>query len=527
MMDHKRAFHEAIQEHPDDDLHRLALADWLEETGDDAQATFIRAQLQIARLDERDPTRDALEDQADDLLARHETEWAGRAGELAGEWTWRRGRIEEVTIWTDTLLAHGDELFASMPIREIHLEVSALEDLRRLADCPLLRWVESLKFVGPFLRDGPILPLLTSRYLDRLVELDLTGQGVEGPAIETLLSTGLFARLRVLELAGATAIGDRVVRMLAGVSAPHLERLSLRSTNVTAHGLRAVLETRNWPALRTLDVSLGPLFPRDQFLPEMLPRELLNTPLASQLTALSLSNIGLGVAELEVLVHSPLASRLESLDLSVCQLGEAEANVLATAANLAGLRRLRLHANQLRSKGARALASSPYLGGLVELNVGHNGIGGPGLRALLNAPTLRGLLRLNLSDNHVGASGVEALIGDNTQRRLTSLELRNANIEEEAAIMMANSAATARLRSLDLGYNNLGERGLHALTLSPHLARLCELNLDSTEIDPAGIQSLINSPRLLRLRQLSMRNSYITSNEREQLRLRFGAGTIF
>ena len=32
-MEHERAFLEAIQEQPDDDLHRLAWADWLDDHG--------------------------------------------------------------------------------------------------------------------------------------------------------------------------------------------------------------------------------------------------------------------------------------------------------------------------------------------------------------------------------------------------------------------------------------------------------------------------------------------------------------
>src|SRR5665213_3298216 len=106
-----RPFLEAIREQPDDDLHRLAWADWLEEHGDDDRATFLRAQLVAARLDETDLAIDALEDRADDLLARHDREWAGRVAELAIDWGWSRGCVEHATLRADTLLDHGDELF--------------------------------------------------------------------------------------------------------------------------------------------------------------------------------------------------------------------------------------------------------------------------------------------------------------------------------------------------------------------------------------------------------------------------------
>src|ERR1700722_17613476 len=98
-MDHARAFREAIQEQPDDDLHRLAWADWLDDHGDTDRAAFVRAQLRLAQLPLEDLARDALEDESDDLLARHEREWAGRVGDLALECHWRRGCIEQITIW--------------------------------------------------------------------------------------------------------------------------------------------------------------------------------------------------------------------------------------------------------------------------------------------------------------------------------------------------------------------------------------------------------------------------------------------
>ena len=50
----------AVIDAPDDDLPRLAYADWLEERGDAAgraRASFIRLQIELARLAEDDPRR--------------------------------------------------------------------------------------------------------------------------------------------------------------------------------------------------------------------------------------------------------------------------------------------------------------------------------------------------------------------------------------------------------------------------------------------------------------------------------------
>src|SRR5689334_14335378 len=43
-------FWKAIVANPDDDTHRLVLADWLDDQGDSARAEFIRAQCALANL---------------------------------------------------------------------------------------------------------------------------------------------------------------------------------------------------------------------------------------------------------------------------------------------------------------------------------------------------------------------------------------------------------------------------------------------------------------------------------------------
>ena len=229
-----RPFLEAIREQPDDDLHRLAWADWLEERGDDDRSAFLRAQLVAARLDETDLALDALEDHADDLLAAHEDEWAGRVGELAFDLGWSRGCIESVTLSADKLLDYGDELFETMPIRHVRL-VAREEDLPRVAECPWLAGVEHLEIANAsHLRDAPLQAFLASPYLGRLTSLDLRGHGIEGPLIQTLIGTGILRRLRRLDLSGNKPLGDRATRLLAEANAPNLEWLGLDGTNITS-----------------------------------------------------------------------------------------------------------------------------------------------------------------------------------------------------------------------------------------------------------------------------------------------------
>src|SRR4051812_26632158 len=114
-MSQASAFHQDIQEHPDDDTPRLVFADWLDDHGQHDRAEFIRVQVRLARTGEDDPGRQALEDEAEGLLARHEEEWAAPVARHALAWRWSRGFIERVTVRAEALLRDGAALFAAAP----------------------------------------------------------------------------------------------------------------------------------------------------------------------------------------------------------------------------------------------------------------------------------------------------------------------------------------------------------------------------------------------------------------------------
>jgi uncharacterized protein (TIGR02996 family) len=534
-MDDDRGFREAIREHPDDDLHRLAWADWLDESGQIERAEFIRAQLRLASLPEDDPTRDADEDAADDLLAPHEKEWAGRVGGLVLEWQWRRGCIEQVTVWADTLLRHGEELFALAPIREIRL-LAEPDDLPRLAGRPFLQHLEVLDvsveppptsaYRGTWFRDGPLMALLGSPHWTRLTSLRARAQGIEAPFLQTLIQTGLLKRLRQLDLRDSRAMSDRAVRALAEVGAPQLEMLDLVGTNMQPGGLRAVLRSDKLPRLHDFDVPMNPTW---------LQQELSLSPIFSRLTTLTLPINGFGQAELERFLQSLPAGRLRRLNVTG-RVRPEQMQMIAGCANLAGLRDLQLRSGQLRDSAACILASSPHFGRLSRLNLGGNQIGGPGIRAVVNSPHLSNLRELELCGNYVGTVGCEILasklrlIGPvafacpPSPRRLISLDLADANLDADAARLLGGSSALSRLRILRLIGNRLGDDGVKALASSPHLRRLRELQLDNNGIDSPGAEALLSSSTLERVVRLGLRGARISPHECEQLRERFGQG---
>src|SRR5262249_25552794 len=67
----------AVLAQPEDDLVRLACADWLDENGQAARAAFIRCQIALHQRPEFDPEAVDLDIRSETLLAEHERSWLG------------------------------------------------------------------------------------------------------------------------------------------------------------------------------------------------------------------------------------------------------------------------------------------------------------------------------------------------------------------------------------------------------------------------------------------------------------------
>jgi uncharacterized protein (TIGR02996 family) len=132
----------AIIDDPQDDLPRLAFADWCEENGDDTRAEFIRVQVELAAMPEcrheppkgaggqmgwmcsRCDQREFLQYRAGDLKnATRSTPWSHLdivPGYSAG-WFWRRGFLAEIRCPLVAWLQHGQALAAAHPLERAEL----------------------------------------------------------------------------------------------------------------------------------------------------------------------------------------------------------------------------------------------------------------------------------------------------------------------------------------------------------------------------------------------------------------------
>src|SRR5262249_17800835 len=82
------------KDHPEEDAPRLVLADYLEERGD-PRGTFVRLQVEAARLHANDHRQAEWQSQAQEMSQPQLRDWLGPLVELGVvEWVWARGLIK-------------------------------------------------------------------------------------------------------------------------------------------------------------------------------------------------------------------------------------------------------------------------------------------------------------------------------------------------------------------------------------------------------------------------------------------------
>jgi uncharacterized protein (TIGR02996 family) len=375
-MSHK-AFLDAILSEPDEIAHRLVYADWLEDQGDEPaqhRAEFIRAQIERASLHPAHPRTRALLHRERELLARYSSAWAGRVAALAQRFSFHRGFVEEASINCEYFLPHSEELFAIAPIRRAHLRrttaLARLHDLPGVvrevyADCLCRIKALDVRYEHVTSASAEALLGLTVQRLPRLEELYLGRDAfVMGPLLERCLP--MLASLRTLEVAAVGGI-EGIQTLLHAPQLAGLERLSLAGSHLGDRSIRL----------------------------------LANSPRGG-LRSLSLGHGNLTAEGVRELIDSPLAESLESLDLSFNHLGVEGAGVLANARSLSRLTQLNLSRTFLGDEGARVLAEGSLLGQLWGLDLSMNAIGEKGALALAQRKASKRLMTLDLIYNPLG-----------------------------------------------------------------------------------------------------------------------------
>ena len=123
---------QAIAEEPDDDLHRLILADWLDDHGYSLRAEFIRLSLQIAQTPEDSPEWSGLQAQWKKWIHRSDEQeqwWDIRSQLVPGvELLYERGMLEVAEMPATRFTIVAATLYKRVDCRKLIL-LDALECL--------------------------------------------------------------------------------------------------------------------------------------------------------------------------------------------------------------------------------------------------------------------------------------------------------------------------------------------------------------------------------------------------------------
>jgi uncharacterized protein (TIGR02996 family) len=313
---------EAVLASPDDDRPRLVYADWLTEQGD-PRGEFIAVQCARARMPADAPGQRPLEEREWTLMSAHAEQWEAALGKDLTSVKFRRGFIEEATLFTASFVERAEQMFALEPLRTVQVIDAGEEGAANLAASKSLARLDGLR-----------LSNLSGR-----VE---QGIGIDGLGV--LLSSRNISRLKSLSL-DDQYVGDTGAIALAhaGPAAlPVLESLRLVSDSLTALGVEALAGTRWFRRLRRVTLAMNEL----------------------------------RKAGAEALAFASGAAAWEELDLDANMLGDDGARALAVHERLGALKRLSLQRNHLGPAGVQALLDSPKLKGLTGLRLDGNRIGG-------------------------------------------------------------------------------------------------------------------------------------------------------
>jgi uncharacterized protein (TIGR02996 family) len=284
----------------------FALADWLEEHGDEAG----RARAEYIRLDERarcDPAMAGqvwVEDRLAELRLEYGPAWLGPLGAMrgAGHWTLSRGLL---WVWLRPAVLKRDRLAA-------------------VAEMAASGWMEGVRCEGWKRRH--LVRLFGCAEIARLPALEVLNS--RGPApLEVLAANKHAADLAWLRIVHC-GVQDEVLRELARSSRlASLRTLELPFNRLTSQGLTWLARSGLLSGLRTLNLEANRIGPRGA-------RELINAD---------------GLPPLE-------------LKLAFNRLRCRGAVHLAGSRGLGRLRTLDLGWNGIGPEGRTALASSPYAG---------------------------------------------------------------------------------------------------------------------------------------------------------------------
>lgn len=452
------ALERSVLASPDEDTPRLLYADRLDELAEPGspeagRAAFIRAQCDLARLNEWDEGYVEAEQTARLLEERFEEAWHVPA--LTRELMRATGRTPGVfrpfvrgfpeRIWANVgSFDRARRALARYPIRELYLNAYGRKAVANVAAVVAESGAVTLDLWAP----------------DR--ELAVVRALADGPPLP---------RLKRLEIDSDVPTPDALERLITSAAFPNLEALKLRS-DLDEAAMLVVARRMRLPKLRDLTL-FGPL-----------------TPAVSA-----------------ALAAAEWVERLTRLCVVVPTPGEGEARPecdtapLFASKRLGNLRALELLDCPFHTDTARAVAAAKSLGPLDALELSwHVDLATPAFRALARAPALAGVKSLSLPCPRDPDAAIEAV---GTFRELRKLDWIGKALTPRGVAALARSPAARSLRRLKTWSLSLTPETVRELCAGPPWPHLAEL-LKVPRSDGRAVAKLIDHPNFARLVSLDV-----------------------
>jgi hypothetical protein len=347
-----------------------------------------------------------------------------------------------------------------------------------------------------YLMKGDLEDLMASPHLSGLQELHLPNKLMSEDGVRVLARWPRLGQLRCLDLFQNDVRANALRDLLRPNSLTNLVRLNLAS-NPLGDGIADLGQAECLSALHHLTLTGG----------SAEAKGIQSLGQSTTLTGLrSLSLYGASVAATRALAQSPLAPQLTNLSLAYSPHREEIATHIAAAPDLSRLHRLELTRCPLGTEGAQALARARFRD-LRVLSLTSSTVTAAGVEALATAPALASLVILSLNNHHIGPEGARALAVSPYLTNLTALDLWGSGIGDDGVKYLAASPGMANLTRLVLNVQPIGMEGVRALASSPHMRNLRVLELAQTDLDDAAAEALAASPYLGQLRKLVLCNN--------------------
>src|SRR5262249_21408866 len=247
----------AILAAQEDDAPRLVYADWLEEHGEGARATFIRAQVELARLPADDPSRTALVQTERTLLNANRKTWTEWLPGWVSDHEFRRGFIEWIQCQAADFIAQSDYIRQQTPLRGARLDGKqpiavaifrsrALEGLRSLTlsvKVPSLAWDH----------------LASCPYLSQLAELEVLSSAHADELVSALVSSTSLPAIRSLRLKWCALGDEHTSNLVRHRWSERLRDLDLSNNHIGPEGGLAIVESPFLDGLEHLNLNANPL----------------------------------------------------------------------------------------------------------------------------------------------------------------------------------------------------------------------------------------------------------------------------